>query len=78
MPFADATTTGLNAGSRAVALSTTEIIGVAAFALRSRVSAAAAAAPTPMNFRLEIDNFTPPKKLNSQQLQRWRLPALVL
>jgi hypothetical protein len=70
MPFADATTTGRYAGSRTFALSTTEMRGIAAFALRSNVSAAAAAAPAPMNFRREIDNFTPPEKLNSLQLQR--------
>jgi hypothetical protein len=54
MPFADATTTGRNAGSVALILSMTAIRGVAAFALRSSVSAAAAAALVPKNFLLEI------------------------
>jgi hypothetical protein len=54
MPFADATTTGWNAGSETLALSMTEIRGVAALALRSNVSAAAAAALVPKNFLLEI------------------------
>jgi hypothetical protein len=70
MPFADATTTGLNAVSKAFALSTTEIRGIAAFAVRSSVTAAAAAAPAPMNFRREIDKVTPMEKLNSLQLER--------
>jgi hypothetical protein len=34
----------------------TEMRGVAALAVLSNVNAAAAAAPAPINFRLEIDN----------------------
>jgi len=60
MPFADATTTGWNAGSETLALSMTAIRGVAALALRSNVSAAAAAALVPKNFLLEIPIYCSP------------------
>jgi hypothetical protein len=63
MPFADAITTGRNAGPALSARSTTDIRAVAALAVLSNVSAAAVAAPAPMNFRLEIDNQPSQKKL---------------
>src|SRR5438552_5037595 len=77
MPLPEATTTGRPANSEAL-----EPYKVAsetsARALRLSVTPAAAATPTPTNFRLEIDTLVPPRKLNSSQPQSLALPASVL
>src|SRR6266550_2767669 len=78
MPLPDATTTGGPANSDVPTGRATPRSSTSARAFRSSVSVAAAAAPAPINFRLEIDTLIPPEKLNGSPLQRLELPALVL